>query len=121
MQLHIELVLHAQTVDMAIRYGRGNYSGLVTQKLFSDAFIPVCSPSLLQGDKPLQVPEDLTHHTLLHSEWINYTGSDQPTWQKWLTLAGITTINLQEKVLLFKRRLMVKELLYVAVFMLLMI
>jgi len=94
LQTSVQVVdLQAQTVDMAIRYGRGNYSGLVTQKLFSDVFTPVCSPSLLQGDKPLQAPEDLIHHTLLHSEWINYTGPDQPTWQKWLTLAGITTMN----------------------------
>ncbi len=94
LQTSVQVVdLHTQTVDIAIRYGRGNYPGVVTQKLFSDVFIPVCSPSLLQGDKPLQVPEDLAHHTLLHCEWINYKGSDQPTWQKWLTLAGITTMN----------------------------
>lgn len=94
LQTSVQVVdLHAQTVDIAIRYGRGNYPGLVAKKLFSDVFIPICSPLLLRGNKPLQVPEDLAHHTLLHCEWINYSGSDQPTWQRWLTLAGITTIN----------------------------
>lgn len=94
LQTSVQVVdLHAQTVDMAIRYGHGNYPGLVAKELFSDMFIPVCSPLLRHGDKPLQVPEDLAHHTLLHCEWINYNGSDQPTWQRWLTSAGITTIN----------------------------
>lgn len=85
--------LKARTADMAIRYGRGNYPGLVSKKLFSDRFIPICSPQLIKGDHPLQAPQDLAHHTLLHCEWVNYDGPDEPTWQKWLQAAGVTTID----------------------------
>ncbi|MGF1522279.1 MAG: transcriptional regulator GcvA [Leptolyngbyaceae cyanobacterium] len=84
--------LQTRTVDMAIRYGRGEYPGLVAHTLFSDTYIPVCSPVLMQSGS-LQAPQDLAHHTLLHCEWVNYTGPDQPTWQRWLTLAGVTTMN----------------------------
>ncbi|MEO0802099.1 MAG: transcriptional regulator GcvA [Cyanobacteria bacterium J06642_2] len=84
--------LNARTVDMAIRYGRGNYPDLVSKELFSDAFIPVCSPQLMQS-KPLKEPRDLANHTLLHCEWVNYSGTDQPSWQKWLDLAGLTTVD----------------------------
>ena len=85
--------LQARTVDMAIRYGQGNYLGLASKKLFSDVFIPVCSPSLLQQKQPLKEPQDLAHHTLLHCEWRNYHGPHQPTWQKWLALADVLSID----------------------------
>lgn len=94
LQTTVQVVdLQARTVDIAIRYGRGPYPGLAAHKLFSDVYIPVCSPSLLVGDRPLKTPQDITSHDLLHCEWVNYTGPDQPTWQRWLTLAGVTDIN----------------------------
>jgi LysR family glycine cleavage system transcriptional activator len=84
--------LKSGTVDMAIRYGHGNYPGLVAIKLLSDAFIPVCSPLLIQ-QKPLDTLEDLVHHTLIHCEWVNYSGNDQPSWPRWLQQAGATTVD----------------------------
>ncbi|MEM9089314.1 MAG: transcriptional regulator GcvA [Cyanobacteria bacterium P01_F01_bin.53] len=85
--------LHARTVDLAIRYGQGNYPGLASTKLFSDQYDPVCSPLLLKGEHPLNTPDDLVHHTLLHCEWVNYTGPNQPTWQRWLQAAKVTTVD----------------------------
>jgi len=85
--------LHARTVDIAIRYGRGPYPDLAVHKLFSDVYIPVCSPSLIAGESPLKTPQDLVNRRLLHCEWVNYAGPDQPTWQRWLALAGVTGIN----------------------------
>lgn len=85
--------LHARTVDIAIRYGRGPYPDLTAHKLFSDVYIPVCSPSLLTCDRPLETLQDIANHTLLHCEWVNYAGPDQPTWQRWLMLAGTTHVN----------------------------
>src|SRR6201993_4618723 len=52
-------------VDAAIRYGRGNWPGLRAEWLMADELFPVCSPRLLQGEKPLHCPEDLAQHTLL--------------------------------------------------------
>lgn len=66
----------ADDVDVAIFYGRGNWSGLRTDLLYVEYLIPVCSPSLLAGDKPLNSPKDLANHTLLHDssrrEWQAY-------------------------------------------------
>ncbi len=50
--------------DAAIRYGSGNYPGLVVEPLFCDRFAPVCSPGLR-----LASVQDLKHATLVHFEW----------------------------------------------------
>ncbi|MGF1764710.1 transcriptional regulator GcvA [Aliivibrio kagoshimensis] len=63
-------------VDVAIYYGRGNWPGLRVEKLYQESFIPVCSPKLLLGARPLNSIRDLRYHTLLHDtsrkEWKNY-------------------------------------------------
>ncbi|RVU38502.1 transcriptional regulator GcvA [Hwanghaeella grinnelliae] len=79
-------------VDIAIRYGRGNYDGLESDILMQDVAYPVCSPTLLDGDKPLKEPNDLRHHTLLHPEWRQERDA-QPSWQMWLRAAGVTGID----------------------------
>jgi LysR family transcriptional regulator, glycine cleavage system transcriptional activator len=73
-------------VDAAIRYGRGHWPGVRSQWLMADELFPVCSPALLKGDKPLRCPEDLAHHTLLHS-----SGGFDDDWRQWLTAAGLPT------------------------------
>jgi LysR family glycine cleavage system transcriptional activator len=71
-------------VDAAIRYGRGQWPGVRADWLMADELFPVCSPSLLRGDKPLRQPEDLRGHPLLHTSNAN---SDD--WRLWLTAAGL--------------------------------
>ncbi|MFB6458480.1 transcriptional regulator GcvA [Bradyrhizobium tunisiense] len=71
-------------VDAAIRYGRGQWPGLRADWLMADELFPVCSPSLLRGDKPLRRPEDLRHHPLLHT-----SSSNSDDWRLWLTAAGL--------------------------------
>jgi LysR family transcriptional regulator, glycine cleavage system transcriptional activator len=99
-QLHPEVDLRLQTsndvvdlqrhtVDLAIRYGRGNYPGLVVCKLMSDVFLPVCSPRLLQDQHPIRKPDDLVHHCLLHFEWSHF-GDEAPNWKNWFKTAGLT-------------------------------
>lgn len=70
-------------VDAAIRYGRGHWPGLRADWLTADELFPVCSPALL-GNNPLQSPEDLAHHTLLHT-----SGAYDDDWRLWLTAAGL--------------------------------
>ncbi|OPZ00293.1 transcriptional regulator [Bradyrhizobium sacchari] len=70
-------------VDVAIRYGRGQWPGVRADWLMADELFPVCSPSLLRGDKPLRRPEDLKDHVLLHTNV-----SDD--WRLWLTAAGLS-------------------------------
>jgi LysR family transcriptional regulator, glycine cleavage system transcriptional activator len=71
-------------VDAAIRYGRGHWAGLRADWLMADELFPVCSPALLNGDRPLRRPEDLANHTLLHTS----LGYDDD-WRLWLTAAGL--------------------------------
>ncbi|CAH0534259.1 Glycine cleavage system transcriptional activator [Vibrio stylophorae] len=63
-------------VDVAIYYGRGNWPGLRVDKLYQETLIPVCSPKLLTGPKPMRQLADLAQHTLLHDtsrkEWKAY-------------------------------------------------
>jgi LysR family transcriptional regulator, glycine cleavage system transcriptional activator len=55
-------------------------------------FFPVCSPTLLEGTHPLQGPEDLKHHTLIHNHSMAFE-SAFPTWRTWLQAAGFLDIN----------------------------
>jgi LysR family transcriptional regulator, glycine cleavage system transcriptional activator len=71
-------------VDAAIRYGRGLWPGVRAQWLMADELFPVCSPALLKGEKPLNCPQDLAHHALLHS-----SGGYDDDWRLWLTAAGL--------------------------------
>ncbi len=77
-------------VDVAIRYGRGRYPGLETTFFMDDVVFPVCSPTLLEGAKPLGKPEDLRHHTLLHDPTTDDTSKD---WVTWLKAAGVTGVD----------------------------
>ncbi|OIQ26010.1 transcriptional regulator GcvA [uncultured Vibrio sp.] len=64
-------------VDVAIYYGRGNWPGLRADKLYQEYLVPLCSPALLLGSKPLETLDDLKRHTLLHDtsrkDWKQFT------------------------------------------------
>jgi LysR family glycine cleavage system transcriptional activator len=84
--------LHRQTVDLAIRYGRGSYSGLVVRRLMSDVFMPVCSPQLMDSKHPIRKPDDLLHHPLLHFKWIHF-GTEAPDWGNWFRAARLNILD----------------------------
>jgi LysR family transcriptional regulator, glycine cleavage system transcriptional activator len=71
-------------VDGAIRYGRGQWRSVRADWLMADELFPVCSPALLNSDKPLRSPEDLRDHVLLHT-----SNHDRDDWRLWLTAAGL--------------------------------
>lgn len=68
-----------QDVDVAIRFGSGNWPELRVERLLNEDIFPVCCPSLLPT---LATPADLKKHTLLHDDYI-------VTWGDWLALAGV--------------------------------
>jgi LysR family glycine cleavage system transcriptional activator len=86
-------------MDMAIRYGRGVWPGLRTDRLpMTDEFFPVCSPALLRGPVPLRAPGDLASHTLLYVDY------ERIEWRLWLDAAGVlpeVTRNLTRRGLTF--------------------
>jgi LysR family glycine cleavage system transcriptional activator len=82
----------ADGVDVALRYGQGDYPGLVSECLMGEVVFPVCSPTLLDGPQPLRTPADLAHHTLLHVYW-KMADDKAPSWRMWLKAAGITGVD----------------------------
>jgi LysR family transcriptional regulator, glycine cleavage system transcriptional activator len=80
--------LHDGAADPAIRYGAGHYPGLRVERLLGEEVIPVCSPSLRDGERPLRTPADLAEHTLLHDDSPDNDPSC-PTWAMWLRAAGV--------------------------------
>lgn len=85
--------LQRRAVDLAIRYGDGNYPKFRVYKLMSDVFLPVCSPHLLSGKYPIREPEDLVNHPLLQFEWIHF-GTDAPAWLNWFRAANLNMFDL---------------------------
>ncbi|AWB67813.1 transcriptional regulator [Saccharobesus litoralis] len=73
-------------VDVAIYFGRGNWPGLESTKLHTEYLTPVCSPNLLTLDKPLNRPQDLEHHNLLHD-------SNRKYWKLWCRKFDLKNIN----------------------------
>ncbi|MDX1400594.1 MAG: transcriptional regulator GcvA [Kiloniellales bacterium] len=74
--------------DLAIRYGCGQYEGLLSEALISgDRIAPLCSPRLLNDKHPLKKPQDLRHYTLLHLE-VEHLKYSWPTWEMWLKASG---------------------------------
>jgi LysR family transcriptional regulator, glycine cleavage system transcriptional activator len=79
-------------IDLAVRYGRGGYEGLRYEKIMSEAVLPVCSPELLKGPKPLRRPQDLAGHVLLHDEGPEHDPS-APDWKSWLAARNVTNVD----------------------------
>ncbi len=70
-------------VDVAIRYGKGDWSGLSCVKFLSEELFPVCAPKLAAG---LRKPTGLASMTLLHDEM-------REDWGMWFQAAGVTTVD----------------------------
>ena len=71
-----------ENVDVALRYGRGRWDGMRSDRLMTEDFFPVCSPALLKGEHALHEPRDILHHTLLHDD-------SRTDWTMWFLAAGI--------------------------------
>ncbi|MBO1013770.1 LysR family transcriptional regulator [Achromobacter sp. SD115] len=73
--------LRSAAVDIAIRYGRGPYPGLVAQPLFTDRFAPVANPRL-----GVSSPDDLARVPLIRFNW-KWSHPENPTWERWFDVA----------------------------------
>ena len=70
-------------VDLAIRWGNGDWPGCESELLFKLPMIAVCAPTFAENNPGLHHLIDLQHCTLLH---------DQPgmnRWSEWLDNAGV--------------------------------
>ncbi|MYM32961.1 transcriptional regulator GcvA [Duganella sp. FT94W] len=71
--------LTREGVDVGIRFGRGNYPGMLVVRLMGDVYYPVVSPHYRNGALPVE-PAELARHTLLRS---------LARWTPWLRAAGV--------------------------------
>jgi DNA-binding transcriptional LysR family regulator len=77
--------LQHSDIDCGIRFGAGNWPGLVAELVGGDRYSPVVAPPLAAR---LRQPEDLRHLPLIRD-----TASMLP-WEPWFALAGIAPIEL---------------------------
>ncbi|MBB1497557.1 LysR substrate-binding domain-containing protein [Paracoccus sp. MC1862] len=70
-----------EDIDVAIRFGDGNWPGLAAQRLFTVDFTPMLSPALIARHGPLTGPEQI-----VPLPWI---ARDDPSWGIWLAAAGV--------------------------------
>jgi LysR family transcriptional regulator, glycine cleavage system transcriptional activator len=70
--------------DVAIRYGVGEWPGLVSRRITWDEVFPVCAPALARGRR-LRRPADLANHVCIRTVSPNL----RDDWPLWLDLAGL--------------------------------
>jgi len=91
MEAHPEYDVNVQTgrqltdfnredVDVALRFGRGPWPDVRTERLMGDEYFPVCSPRLNRGALPKK-PAELRKFRLLRS--------DNEMWVPWFEAAGL--------------------------------
>lgn len=84
-----EVDLERKNIDFAIRYGSNKPPEGVW--LFGERLRPVCSPALLADPKrPLERPEDLRHHVLLHLQ--NLSSDAWGDWGTWFRSVGVSDV-----------------------------
>src|SRR5262249_18725631 len=67
----------------------GVHPDLYVEKLSDEWLLPLCSPRLLNGERPLRSPQDLAHFPLIQVDLPGLV----PTWADWLSLAGIEGVD----------------------------
>lgn len=75
-------------VDIAIRFGAGQYEHTHSHRLFDAFVVPVCSPALLAAGSKLERHQDLFGHTLCYVD-CKVDGMVWPNWRMWMDAAGI--------------------------------
>lgn len=72
-------------IDVAVRYGFGDYPDFHAAWVLDDFVAPVCSPD--RGEHLLN-PSDLLEQPLVNFEWSGFSSVD-PSWAKWFHAAGV--------------------------------
>ncbi|WP_028536990.1 LysR substrate-binding domain-containing protein [Paludibacterium yongneupense] len=74
-------------VDAAIRYGSGDWHGLVSEYIAGKEFVVIWSPGMLPGGASILNPGDIAGKTLLHHE-------EAPmAWRQWAVRHGVAGID----------------------------
>jgi LysR family glycine cleavage system transcriptional activator len=76
-------------VDVGLRLSSGVHPDLHVEKLADEYMLPLCSPRLLEGERPLQCPQDLSRFPLIQIDLPGLV----PTWDDWLATVGIDGVD----------------------------
>jgi LysR family glycine cleavage system transcriptional activator len=82
----------SENVDLAIRYGKGSYPGLVAELLFEEHVFPVCSPALLSHE-PMHAPLATLGRLALIHDTTAHLEAELPTWCQWMAQHGLAGID----------------------------
>lgn len=74
-----------EDVDLAIRFGNGDYPGLQVERLMAEAIVPVAAPALAAD---IRTAADLARKPLLNDEW-HTSHQVFPDWETWLASQGV--------------------------------
>ncbi len=67
-------------VDVALRYGSGQYHAASAERIMNETVSPVCAPSYRDRMDGLESPIDLTRCQLIHEIGMN------ATWERWFSM-----------------------------------
>ena len=76
-------------VDVGIRLSNGIHPELHVEKLSDEWLLTLCSPRLLEGERPLHAPQDLAHFPLIQVDLPGVV----PTWADWMRMAGVDGVD----------------------------
>ena len=82
------LSLQQEEIDIAIRYGDGNYPEYQVEKISDEYLIPVCSPEYL-ATHDIADAINLQQCNLLHDQGMVDSLPDYPGWKDWFEQQGI--------------------------------
>jgi LysR family transcriptional regulator, glycine cleavage system transcriptional activator len=85
--------LDREDVDIAVRYGDGNWRGCQSDPLMANDTFPVLSKRLLDK-QPIESVEDLSRHVWLH---VDAEPRDKD-WQAWLDAAGASGLKPKRRI-----------------------
>ncbi|TFY95325.1 transcriptional regulator GcvA [Pseudomonas nabeulensis] len=82
----------AHRIDIGVRYGAGQWPGLIAEKLMDEDIFPVCSPQLKTTPDCLNTLAELANETLIHD--LSMDGSAEfTTWDTWLSMAAMKDVS----------------------------
>jgi LysR family transcriptional regulator, glycine cleavage system transcriptional activator len=78
--------LSQETFDCAIRFGRGGWSGIMSEVLYREDLVPACNPQWLKANGVRKIG-DLMRGKLLHAR------ARRQDWNRWLVSQGVSGID----------------------------
>jgi LysR family glycine cleavage system transcriptional activator len=88
---YIPLEFGSGDIDLAIRYGDGDWPGMHSVFLLHDELFLVCSPELMEQLPPLDRLEELKNFTFIHC------AQDTEEWKQWAGMANYEDLEMKSR------------------------